>query len=268
MSLWGRPVKTFTNPSEIWNVSFMNLPLGGFGRHGTMIHYSDDLCTPTPIFCLSEFDPGLLWQLLGHISEFWRPSQLEIQYASCMNWIPDCFDGHGLLVHYSGDLHKPVRNSKCSFVNLLLDSFGGRGPIVHYSEDLRKLILNPTLFLYKLAAGRDWWTWRAHVLLFWRPSQTFGNSIFCLLFYGFDRHDPIFLYYDALRKLIGNLTFFLYAFAPGRLWRPGSIDDYSDDLHEPIRNPIFVCITLLPDGFGGHRPIFHHSGDFYKPTQY
>ena len=32
----------------------------------------------------------------------------------------------------------------------------------------------------------------------------------------------------------------------------GSTDDYSDDLHEPIRNPIFVCITLLPDGFGRH----------------
>ena len=34
----------------------------------------------------------------------------------------------------------------------------------------------------------------------------------------------------------------------------GSIDNYSHDLHEPILNPIFVYITLLPDGFGGHSP--------------
>ena len=235
MSLWGRPVKTFTNPSEIWNVSFMNLPLGGFGRHGTMIHYSDDLCTPTPIFCLSEFDPGLLWQLLGHISEFWRPSQLEIQYASCMNWIPDCFDGHGLLVHYSGDLHKPVRNSKCSFVNLLLDSFGGRGPIVHYSEDLRKLILNPTLFLYKLAAGRDWWTWRAHVLLLWWHSQTFGNPRFCLLIYGFARHDPIFLIRMTFVNVLEIQHFSCMHLLPDSFGGRGSIDDYSDDLHNEIQ---------------------------------
>ena len=94
--------------------------------------YSTILATFTHLleiqyFWLSEFAPGQLWQPLVHISQFWGPSQLEIHYCSFMNLLPDGFDGHGPIFHYSDNLHKPIGN--------------------------------PNLFLCEIAPGRRWRAW-------------------------------------------------------------------------------------------------------------
>ena len=133
---------TFANLLEIQHFSFMNLLPDGFGRRGPTSYYSDDLHKPilNPISFLHQFAPGRLWR-------------------------------RGPILHYYDNLHKPITNQQLFLDEFVLDSFGSHRCTFCYSHDFNKPIRNSSCFPYEFVPGRLWRA-RAHIPLFWLPSQT------------------------------------------------------------------------------------------------
>ena len=119
----------------------MNLLPNGFGGHSQNVHKHIII----PILFLYELAPGRLWQPLVPDSTVLTTfaDLLGIQHFDFMNLLADGFGRPGPILHYSGDLHKPIRNPILVLYQSAPGQLWRHVSILHYSDDLCRSIRNP-----------------------------------------------------------------------------------------------------------------------------